>query len=109
MKQLIYCVIIAMSISLAFSKGKPCCNKKAGKNVVACKYNQATLSSAKDAAQELTVESTDGNQKSYKCCTDLGTKCVKSIKQPWWKFWTKQSSKNCPCKQANATEATSSG
>ena len=88
MKRLIYCIIIAMSISLAFSLGKPCCNKKAGKNAVSCKFNHAAIGADKDVAEELTAETADWEQKSLKCNRTSGSKCSTSCaKKPWWKFW----------------------
>ena len=100
MKRLIYSLIIALCISLAFSAGKPCCNKKAGKNTASCKFNQAKIEANKDVIGELDVKSTTtGDQKSYKCSNN-GNQCKMSSKQPWWKFWAKKTINNCPCKQA---------
>ena len=107
MKQLIYCVIIAMGISLAFSLGKPCCNKKAGKNAISCKFNQAAIGEDKDAAEGLQNGTSDGNQQSNKCSAGTGNQCSKSVNNPWWKFWAKKSSISCPCKQAGIPEAAS--
>ena len=104
-KRLICYMIIAMSISLAFSGGKPCCNKKAGENAVNCKFNQATLEIDKETEGEASV----GGQIAYKCCTDTGNQCFKSTNKPWWKFWVKKSTKNCACKQADAKEDASAG
>ena len=105
MKRLIYCIIIAMSMSLAFSGGKPCCNKKAGKNAVACKFNHAAIGAEKDTADKLTAKTADGDQKSVTCNRARGSQCAKSCaNKPWWKFWAKKSTKNCPCKQADVTE-----
>ena len=86
-----------MSISLAFSGGKPCCNKKAAKNAVACKFNQAAIGTGKATAGELIAETTDGDQKSYKCNIDTGNQCSKGTKKSWWKFWVKKSSNSCHC------------
>ena len=86
-----------MSISLAFSGGKPCCNKKAAKNAVACKFNQAAIGADKDIAGELIAETIDGDQKSYKCNIDTGNQCTNNVKKSWWKFWVKKSSKTCSC------------
>ena len=108
MKQLIYCMIIAMSISLVFSGGKPCCNKKAGKNTVSCKFNQAAVDVYKDGVGELTRETIDRDQKFHKCNIADGSKCAKITKKHWWKFWKKESPNNCPCKQAIATKPTTS-
>ena len=106
MKRLVYCVIIAMSISLAFSGGKPCCNKKAGKNTVSCKFNQAKIANDTGDTDKLTAkEAIDGNQRLSKCCFDTGNQCAKGTNKPWWKFWVKKSSQNCPCKQTTSIEA----
>ena len=106
MRRIIYCVIIVMSISLAFSAGKPCCNKKAGKKVVSCKFNHTAVKADQDISGELTTLGSDDFPKAYKCNTADGSKCAKSCtKKTWWKFWAKKSPKNCPCKQAVAAEA----
>ena len=106
MRRIIFCVIIAMSISLAFSAGKPCCNKKAGKKVVSCKFNHTALKVDQDLSGELTTLGSDNFPQAYKCNTADGSKCAKSgAKKTWWKFWAKKSQKNCPCKQATAEEA----
>ena len=90
-----------MSISLAFSGGKLCCNKKTGKNTVSCKFNHATVGADKDVTGELDGEATNGNKTSHKCSS-----CVKSYaKKPWWKFWAKKSTSNCPCSQAASAKA----
>ena len=101
MKRLIYSLIIALSISLAFSAGKPCCNKKAGKNTTSCKFNQVKIEANKDMIGELDVKSTTGYQKSYKCSNN-GNQCEMSSKRTWWKFWAKKTTNNCPCKKAHA-------
>ena len=94
-----------MSISLAFSGGKPCCNKKAGNNAVASKFNHVAIGAEKDAADELTAETTDGKQKSFTCNRAKESKCAQSCaEKTWWKFWEKKSTNNCPCKQADVTE-----
>ena len=49
MKRLVYFMIISMSLSLAFSGGKPCCNKQASKNTVSCKFNHVAKGKNKDA------------------------------------------------------------
>ena len=111
MKLLIYFVIIAMSVSISFSGGKPCCNKKKGKNAVSCKFNKVTTIGAdKDAVEKLTSETIDENKNSYKCSTDAGNQNAKCAKEPWWKFWAKKSNNNCPCKQSEVVEvSTTSG
>ena len=107
MKRLIYCLIIVMSTSLAFSGGKPCCNKKVGKNVVTCKLNHTDLVIDKDISKKLiTTGNSERPPKACKSTTTDGSKCAK---KSWWKFWVKNSTKNCACKQAVATEGASEG
>ena len=103
MKQLIYCLIIAMSISLSFSGGKPCCKKKAGKNAVSCKFNHVAVESEKDISGTLNIEDTEVSPNASKCITSDGSKCANNTKKTWWKFWAKKSTNNCPCKQAVST------
>ena len=92
-----------MSISMAFSLGKPCCNKKAGKNAVSCKFNHVAIGADKDVAEELTEKTADWDQKSLQYNRANGSKCSTSCaNKPWWKFWAKKSQNNCPCKQADA-------
>ena len=111
MKQIIYVIIIAFSISLAFSQGKPCCNKKAGKKTVSCKFSHVASDTDKDLPAELTSEESQvSSKKIYKCNTANESQCAKSCtKKTWWKFWAKKSAKNCPCKQADVTKASSTG
>ena len=99
-----------MSISLAFSLGKPCCNKKAGKNTVSCKFNHDASETEKDIFGKLQAENAESSSKAYKCNSADGSKCAKSgAKKPWWKFWAKKSTKSCPCKKADATQTVSAG
>ena len=93
MKRYIYFIIIAISLTLVFSQGKPCCKNKTCKGKISCKFNQAAIGTDKDAAGELTAETTDGNQKSLE--SKVGSsKCDKRCtNKPWWKFWVKK--KNC--------------
>ena len=92
-------------MSLAFSGGKPCCNKKAGKNAVACKFNHAAIGAEKDTADKLTAKTADGDQKSVTCKRARGSQCANSCaNKPWWKFWVKKSTKNCSCRQADVPE-----
>ena len=94
-----------MSISLVFSERKPCCTKKAKKNAVSCKFNHVIIETDKDILGELTTEDSESSLKTFKCNTASGSKCAKSCtKKPWWKFWAKKFSKNCPCKQVDDTE-----
>ena len=48
MKRVIYLIILAMSLTLVFSQGKPCCKNKSGKGKVACKFNRANIDVNKD-------------------------------------------------------------
>tara|TARA_B100000929_G_scaffold193128_1_gene153089 strand:- start:46 stop:405 length:360 start_codon:yes stop_codon:yes gene_type:complete len=103
MKRLTYCIIIMISITLAFSANKPCCNKKAGKSKTSCKFNQASIEDNKDFKKELASESINGDQKSFKCNTaNENSQCSTIKTKPWWKFWAKKSTNACPCKQAQA-------
>ena len=108
MKRLVYCVIIAMSISLVFPIGKSCCKKKAGKNPVSCKFNQANIAGDKDATGKLTEKVViDSDQKLSQCCNATVNQCANATNKPWWKFWAKKS--NCPCRQADTTETSTTG
>ena len=99
-----------MSISLAFSGGKLCCNKKTGKNTVSCKFNHAAIEADKDVAGELKEETADWDQKALQSNKANVGKCATSCaKAPWWKFWAKKSQKNCPCKQANTAKTADNG
>ena len=89
-----------MSISFAFSGGKPCCKKKAGKNAVSCKLKHVAVESEKDISGAVTIEDTKVLPNAFKCITSDGSKCANNTKKPWWKFWAKKSTNNCPCKQA---------
>ena len=97
-----------MSISLTFSGGgKPCCNKKVGKNVVSCKFNHTALVIDKDIFGQLTTGNSEDTPIACKCTTIDGSQCAK---KPWWKFWVKNSTKNCTCsKQVVTTDAASEG
>ena len=96
-----------MSTSLAFSGGKTCCNKKAGKNVVSCKFNHTAFGTDKDIFGKLPTGNSENSPIACKCTTTDGSQCAK---KPWWKFWVKNSTKkNCSCKQVVTTEAASEG
>ena len=89
-----------MSLSLAFSGGKPCCNKKTGKNAVACKFNQTTIAD-KTEMENLINEGARETQRAYKCDGSNKNKCTQSpSEKPWWKFWEKKKTDICPCKQS---------
>ena len=113
MKKITFCIIISISMSVAFSANKKCCNKKAGKNPIACKFNQANIEENKSFKKELSPEFLDENQATYKCnatnkCNAANGKnqCSMDSKKPWWKFWAKKSINNCPCKQAQINDDT---
>ena len=86
-----------MNISLVFSGGKPCCNKKSSNNTVSCKFNHVAVETDREISGELTDKNSEGFPKVHKCNAE-GYKCTNSTNK-WWKFWEKESSKNCPCKQ----------
>ena len=91
-----------MSISLVFSGGKPCCNKKASKSTVSCKFNQAKIEKFQDSTEKLTSEVSEGALTSFKCNTAACSQCAKNVSnKPWWKFWAKKPNKNCPCTQTS--------
>ena len=98
-----------MSISLAFSGAKPCCKNKACKNAISCKFNNIDVGTNKDISGELTADDPEGSSKIQKCNLADGSKCAKSTKKAWWKFWVKKSTKNCTCKQPDATKASTKG
>ena len=103
MKRLTCCIIIIISITLAFTASKPCCNKKAGKSTTSCKFNQTAIEDNKDFKRELESESINDGKKAIKCNTANGnSQCSMSQTKPWWKFWVKKSTNACPCKQAQA-------
>ena len=104
MKLLIYSLIIVMSTSLAFSGGKPCCNKKVGKNVISCKFNHTDLVTDKDKPGKLTTGNSEKPPLTCKSSTADGIKCAK---KPWWKFWTKKNTKTCPCKKETVLDNSS--
>ena len=104
MRRLIYSLIIALCISFAFSAGKPCCNKKTGKNAIACKFNHTNIAKEKDTSEKL-ISKGKNDDISTSCKSNRAnkSKCAKSCgKKPWWKFWEKKS--NCACKQKVAIE-----
>ena len=108
-----------MSLTLVFSQGKPCCKNKSGKNKVSCKFNSAKIDAKGDGAIDakgLQLTSNTGVKCPNKSgCT--GCTCSKSLKtnstnqkkcdscanDKWWKFWTKKTTTNCPCKQTDVT------
>ena len=100
MKKLIFCVIFALSCSLAFSATKPCCKKKAGKGAIVCKVNQANIEDIKDIKQNLVSNTLNENKNTFKCnAANENNQCATNSKKPWWMFWKKKSNAGCPCKQ----------
>ena len=94
MKRVIYLIILAMSLTLVFSQGKPCCKNKSGKGKVACKFNQANIDVNKDGT---VIE--DGTQivaAGVQCPLSAQNSsinknnCTNCAKSPWWKFWEKK-------------------
>ena len=107
-KTTFYVIFILISISLAFSSAKPCCNKKAGKGAIACKVNQANIEDNKDIKQALVSNTLNQNNNALKCNTsNKNEQCKINAKKPWWMFWKKNNNANCLCKQAqiNANKA----
>ena len=97
MKRVIYFIILAMSLTLVYSQGKPCCKNKAGKGKVACKFSQANV----DANNDGTVTET-GAQVSTTAVVQCPLSaqnisidkknCTNCSNAPWWKFWEKKKS-----------------
>ena len=94
MKKVIYCTILAMSLTLVFSQGKPCCKKKAGKGKVACKFNQANIDANK--VDNIVVDGTQTIAAGIQCQLSTQTNaidnknCANCTKAPWWKLWGKK-------------------
>ena len=98
MKRSAYFIILAMSITLVFSQGKPCCKNKIGKGKVSCKFNQANIDIKKDGI--ITDEWAQSTGKTGVQCPNSANinsidlkKCSGCKSTPWWKFWAKK--KNC--------------
>ena len=105
MKQTVYLIILAISFSLAFTQGKPCCKNKSGKDKVSCKFNQANIDTNKDGI--ISIEEAKSTEKSGVQCqysSNINSsdqkKCSGCNTSPWWKFWAKKES--CSCKGLNA-------
>ena len=97
MKRVLYFIILAMSLTLVYSQGKPCCKNKAGKGKVSCKFSQANV----DANNGGTVTEAGSQIRTtdvVQC--PLGTQnisiakknCTNCSNSPWWKFWEKKKS-----------------
>ena len=106
MKKTVYFIILAISFSLAFSQGKPCCKNKSGKGKVSCKFNQANIDTNKDGI--ISDEEAKSNEKSGVQCqhssdinSSIQKQCSGCKTSPWWKFWAKKK-KSCSCKGLNA-------
>ena len=106
LKRFIYFIILAMSLTLVFSQGKPCCKNKSGKGKVSCKFNRAQIDGNKDGittADEIQTTEKAGVQcpnkpgcicsKSVSAKTTNQKKCDSCANVKWWKFWAKKN--NC--------------
>ena len=105
LKRSIYFIIIAMSFTLVFSQGKPCCKNKSGKNKVSCKFNQAKIDAKNNGVEGSLVTGNAIIQcpnkpgcTGCKCSKNVTTnstnqKCDSCENAKWWKFWAKK--KNC--------------
>ena len=98
MKRVLYFIILAMSFTLVFSQGKPCCKNKGGKGKVSCKFNQANIDVNNDGTvteNDFQVTTAGGIQCPHAAQNISVEKknCVNCVKTPWWKFWAKK--KNC--------------
>ena len=105
MQKTVYFIILAISFSLAFSQGKPCCKNKSGKGKVSCKFNQANIDTNKDGI--ISVAEAKSTEKAGVQCqhgSDISSldqkQCSGCKTSPWWKFWAKK--KSCICKGLNA-------
>ena len=93
-------IILAISFTLAFSQGKPCCKNKSGKGTVSCKFNQAKIDAQGkgDVVNEGSlVTSNTGVQCPNSVLTNSSDKkkcgsCA-NVNVKWWQFWAKK--KNC--------------
>ena len=97
MKRVLYFIILAMSLTLVFSQGKPCCKNKAGKGKVTCKFNQANVEANNDGTVTETgvqVKTTAGVQCPLSAQNISFNKknCTNCSNAPWWKFWSKKKS-----------------
>ena len=94
MKRVIYLVVLAMSLTLVFSQGKPCCKNKSSKGKVACKFNQANMDVKKEGnvAEDGTQLAIAGVQypQSGQNTSLENQNCPNRAKTPWWKFWGKK-------------------
>ena len=98
MKKTTYFIILAISFSLAFSQGKPCCKNKAGKGKVSCKFNRANIDVNKDGIiSEEEVQVAEKSEVKCAYSSDVNSldqkKCSGCKTAPWWKFWATK--KNC--------------
>ena len=91
-------IILAISLTLVFSQGKPCCKNKVGKSKVSCKFNQANIDATSDGAIAndgtlLTINSGIQCLRSNNNNVTNAIKCSNCTNSPWWKFWSKK--KDC--------------
>ena len=97
MKRVIYFIILAMSLTLVFSQGKPCCKNKARKGKVSCKFNQTNIDANKDGAvteagsQVKTTAVLQWPLSAQNISIDKKN-CTNCSNAPWWKFWSKKKS-----------------
>ncbi|MBC8255871.1 MAG: hypothetical protein H8E85_01010 [Candidatus Marinimicrobia bacterium] len=94
MKRVLFLVVLATSLAIVFSQGKPCCKNKAGKGNVACKYNQANIDQNKEGISE-GVDSQVQNAgvqcpHSAQSTSVDKQNCPNHASAPWWKFWGKK-------------------
>ncbi len=98
MKKTMYFIILAISVSLVFTQGKPCCKNKSGKGKVACKFNLTDIGAKEDIliSNEETINAEKSGEKgaySTDVSSSFTKKCSGCKTSPWWKFWSKKN--NC--------------
>ena len=104
MKKHVYYISIIVSLSLVFAGSKPCCNKNASKSAVTCKLNQVNISETKTIMDNLILDNSNINDKAFKCNSVENNPCNGNAKKnPWWKFWAKNTDKRCPCNPSPPT------
>ena len=82
---------------MVYTQVKPCCKNKA-KSGVSCKNIQVNKDAALNSEQITISELVDN-----KPCLTSDNCCKKEGKSPWWKFWSKKSTKT-GCNASGATE-----
>lgn len=97
MKRVLFFIILAVSFSLSFTQGKPCCKSKSAKGKVSCKIDQANIDLNNDgtiSAEEIRVAEEKGIIYSKTATISNEKQCNGCPKNsPWWKFWAKK--KDC--------------